>query len=208
MSNLYVIDHPLVQNKITMLRNSATNNKEFREIVGEIASLICYEATKQLPLKNVVVSSPLGEAEGKILATEVGVVPILRAGIGMVEGIMSLIPNAKVGHIGLYRDPETLMPVEYFCKLPNNAEDMEIFVIDPMLATGGTSTAAIQFLKERNVKNITFICIIAAPEGVKKLQAAHPDVDIYTASLDRCLDEHGYIIPGLGDAGDRIYGTK
>ena len=208
MSNLYVIDHPLVQNKVTMLRDLNTNNKEFREVVGEIASLICYEATKSLPLKNITVTSPLGEAEGQVLANEIGIVPILRAGIGMVDGIISLIPNAKVGHIGLYRDPDTLMPIEYFCKLPDRAEDMEIFVLDPMLATGGTASAAIQFLKERNVKSIKYICLIAAPDGIKKLQEDHPDVDIYTAAIDRCLNDDGYIVPGLGDAGDRIFGTK
>lgn len=208
MSNLYVIDHPLVQNKVTMLRDLNTNNKEFREVVGEIASLICYEATKSLPLKSITVTSPLGEAEGQVLANEIGIVPILRAGIGMVDGIISLIPNAKVGHIGLYRDPDTLMPIEYFCKLPDRAEDMEIFVLDPMLATGGTASAAIQFLKERNVKSIKYICLIAAPDGIKKLQEDHPDVDIYTAAIDRCLNDDGYIVPGLGDAGDRIFGTK
>ena len=208
MSNLYVIDHPLVQNKVTMLRDLNTNNKEFREVVGEIASLICYEATKSLPLKNITVNSPLGEAEGQVLANEIGIIPILRAGIGMVDGIISLIPNAKVGHIGLYRDPDTLMPIEYFCKLPDHAEDMEIFVLDPMLATGGTASAAIQFLKERNVKSIKYICLIAAPDGIKKLQEDHPDVDIYTAAIDRCLNDDGYIVPGLGDAGDRIFGTK
>lgn len=208
MSNLYVIDHPLVQNKISMLRNIETNNKEFREIVGEIASLICYEATKALPLKDVEIETPLGKTDGKILAAEVGVVPILRAGIGMVDGIINLIPTAKVGHIGLYRDPDTLRPVEYFCKLPESTEDMVIFVLDPMLATGGTASAAIQFLKERNIKNINYICLIAAPDGIKKLQQDHPDVDIYTASLDRGLNDAGYILPGLGDAGDRIFGTK
>lgn len=208
MSNFYVIDHPLVQNKVAMLRNKNTNSKEFREIVGEIASLICYEATKSLPLKDVQVETPLGTAEGKVLKEDIVLVPILRAGIGMVDAIIRLIPNAKVGHIGLYRDPETFHPVEYFCKLPEAEEGMEVFVLDPMLATGGSASAAIQFIKERNFKNIKYVCLIAAPDGVKRLQADHPDVDIYTAAFDRVLDENGYIVPGLGDAGDRIFGTK
>lgn len=208
MSNLYVIEHPLVQNKVAMLRNKNTKSKEFREIVGEIASLICYEATKSLPLKDVEVETPLGVAEGKVLKDDIVLVPILRAGIGMVDAIIRLIPNAKVGHIGLYRDPNTFRPVEYFCKLPNAEEGMEVFVLDPMLATGGSASAAIQFIKERSFKNIKYVCLIAAPDGVKRLQADHPDVDIYTAAFDRVLDENGYIVPGLGDAGDRIFGTK
>lgn len=208
MSNFFVIDHPLVQNKMAMLRNRNTNSKEFRELVGEIASLICYEATKSLPLKEVEVETPLGTARCKVLENEMVLVPILRAGIGMTDAIINLIPNAKVGHIGLYRDPSTFQPIEYFCKLPKAEEDMELFVLEPMLATGGSASAAIQFIKERNFKNIKYICLIAAPEGVKKLQAEHPDVDIYCAAFDRVLNEEGYIVPGLGDVGDRIFGTK
>lgn len=208
MSELYVIDHPLIQSKITMLRNSETGNKEFRELTEEIATLICYEATKDFPLSDIEVETPLGKASGKVISTKIGIVPILRAGIGMVDGILNLIPNAKVGHIGLYRDPETLMPIEYYCKLPIDADQRYILLLDPMLATGGSSCAAIQFMKERGVKNIRLLCILAAPEGVKKIQDNHPDVDIYTASYDSGLNEHGYIVPGLGDAGDRLYGTK
>lgn len=206
MSKLYVLDHPLIQSKVTMLRKSSTGNKEFRELVSEIANLICYEATKDLELEEIEIDSPLGKTTGKSLKNKIGVVPVLRAGIGMVDGILSLIPTAKVGHIGLYRDPDTLMPVEYYCKLP--VDTNEFLLIDPMLATGGTASAAIQFMKERGAKKIKLLCIISAPEGVKKVQDEHPDVDIYTAAYDRALDENGYIVPGLGDAGDRLYGTK
>lgn len=208
MSNLYILEHPLIQSKMSLLRDTSTGNKEFRELVKEIATLICYEATKNLPLKKIEVNTPLSKTKGSLISTEVGLIPILRAGMGMVEGILSLIPNAKVGHIGLYRDPETLMPIEYYCKLPIDADKMEIFILDPMLATGGTASAAIQFLKERGIKNIKFICLLSAPEGIKKVQSDHPDIDIYTAALDDGINEHGYIIPGLGDAGDRLYGTK
>ncbi len=208
MSNLYILEHPLIQSKMSLLRDTSTGNKEFRELVKEIATLICYEATKNLPLKTIEVNTPLSKTKGSLISTEIGLIPILRAGMGMVEGILSLIPNAKVGHIGLYRDPETLMPIEYYCKLPIDADKMEIFILDPMLATGGTASAAIQFLKERGIKNIKFICLLSAPEGIKKVQSDHPDIDIYTASLDDGINEHGYIIPGLGDAGDRLYGTK
>ncbi len=208
MSNLYILEHPLIQSKMSLLRDTSTGNKEFRELVKEIATLICYEATKNLPLKTIEVNTPLSKTKGSLISTEIGLIPILRAGMGMVEGILSLIPNAKVGHIGLYRDPETLMPIEYYCKLPIDADKMEIFILDPMLATGGTASAAIQFLKERGIKNIKFICLLSAPEGIKKVQSDHPDIDIYTAALDDGINEHGYIIPGLGDAGDRLYGTK
>lgn len=209
MSKLYIVEHPVVQNKVTMLRDKNTGNKEFRELVSEIASFICYEATKNLETKEIEVESVLCKTKGNILNKKVGIVPILRAGLGMVDGILNLIPNASVGHIGLYRDPETLMPVEYYCKLPSSdPENTDILLLDPMLATGGTAIAAMQFLKERGFKNIKFLCLIASPEGVKKVTEAHPDIDIYTAALDQCLNNHGYIIPGLGDAGDRIFGTK
>ncbi len=208
MSEFYVIEHPLVQNKMAMLRNKETNSKEFRELVGEIASLICYEAAKTLPLKNVEVETPLGTAQCKELETQMVLVPILRAGIGMTDAVIKLIPNAKVGHIGLYRDPNTFQPIEYFCKLPNAEDDMELFVLEPMLATGGSASAAISFIKERNFKNIKYICLVAAPDGVKRLQSEHPDVDIYAAAFDRVLNEQGFIVPGLGDVGDRIFGTK
>lgn len=208
MSELYIIKHPLVQSKVAMLRDKNTGNKEFRELVSEIASLICYEATKDLETSEIDVETILCNTKGKILKRKIGIVPILRAGLGMVDGILNLIPNANVGHIGLYRDPETLMPVEYYCKLPVDPENTDILLLDPMLATGGTAISAMQFIKERGFKNIKFLCLIASPEGVKKVTEAHPDIDIYTASLDEKLNEHGYIIPGLGDAGDRIFGTK
>ena len=209
MSKLYIVEHPVVQSKVTMLRDINTGNKEFRELVSEIASFICYEATKDLEIKEVEVESVLCKTKGNVLNKKVGIVPILRAGLGMVYGILNLIPNASVGHIGLYRDPETLLPVEYYCKLPSSdPENTDILLLDPMLATGGTAIAAMQFIKERGFKNIKFLCLIASPEGVKKVNEAHPDIDIYTASLDDHLDSHGYIIPGLGDAGDRIFGTK
>lgn len=208
MSKLYTIDHPLVQSKLAMLREKNTGNKEFRELVSEIASLICYEATKDLETTDIEIETILCKTTGKILKRKIGIVPILRAGLGMVDGILNLIPNANVGHIGLYRDPETLMPVEYYCKLPVDSENTDILLLDPMLATGGTAIAAMQFIKDRGFKNIKFLCLIASPEGIKKVNEAHPDIDIYTASLDERLNDHGYIIPGLGDAGDRIFGTK
>ena len=209
MSNLYIVDHPVVQSKVTMLRDINTGNKEFRELVSEIASFICYEATKNLETKEVEVESVLCKTKGNVLNKKVGIVPILRAGLGMVDGILNLIPNASIGHIGLYRDPETLLPVEYYCKLPSSdPTNTDILLVDPMLATGGTAIAAMQFIKERGFKNIKFLCLIASPEGVKKVSEAHPDIDIYTAALDDHLNDHGYIIPGLGDAGDRIFGTK
>lgn len=209
MSKLYIVDHPVVQSKVTRLRDISTSNKEFRELVAEIASFICYEATKDLETKEIEVESVLCKTKGNILNKKVGIVPILRAGLGMVDGILNLIPNASIGHIGLYRDPETLLPVEYYCKLPSSDPlNTDILLIDPMLATGGTAIAAMQFIKERGFKNIKFLCLISSPEGVKKVSEAHPDIDIYTASLDDHLNDHGYIIPGLGDAGDRIFGTK
>ena len=208
MSKLYTIDHPLVQSKLAMLREKNTGNKEFRELVSEIASLICYEATKDLETTDIEIETILCKTTGKILKRKIGIVPILRAGLGMVDGILNLIPNANVGHIGLYRDPATLMPVEYYCKLPVDSENTDILLLDPMLATGGTAIAAMQFIKDIGFKNIKFLCLIASPEGIKKVNEAHPDIDIYTASLDERLNDHGYIIPGLGDAGDRIFGTK
>ncbi|MGN1317902.1 MAG: uracil phosphoribosyltransferase [Lachnospirales bacterium] len=208
MSELFVIEHPLVQSKLARLRSKDTNHKEFRELVGEVSTLLCYEATKDLGKKTVEVETPLGVAKCETMAMEIGVVTILRSGIGMVDGLLSLVPNAKVGHIGIYRDPNTFMPIEYYCKLPENIENLEVFVLEPMMATGGTASAAIQFLKERNAKNIKYICLICTPDGVKKLQQEHPDVDVYCAALDRQISDKGYIVPGLGDAGDRMFGTK
>ena len=209
MSKVVVMDHPLIQHKIGIIRRTDTGSKDFRTLIGEIAMLECYEATRKLPLTDVEFETPIckttvKELKGKKLA----VVPILRAGLGMVDGVLSMIPAAKVGHIGLYRDEETLEPVEYFCKLPQDCANREVFVVDPMLATGGSAIAAIQMLKDKGVKNIHFMCVIAAPEGVKKMQEAHPDVDIIIGALDDHLNENGYIVPGLGDAGDRIFGTK
>ena len=204
-----VMDHPLIQHKLSVLRDVRTGTKEFRDLVNEIAMLMVYDATRDLPLQDIEVQTPCGVAHCKELAgRKLAFVPILRAGLGMVDGALALVPSAKVGHIGLFRDPETLEPVEYYCKLPADCEEREVFVVDPMLATGGSCIAAIQMLKNRGVKNIRFMCIIAAPEGVKKLQEAHPDVEVYIGALDEKLNEHGYIVPGLGDAGDRIFGTK
>lgn len=209
MSEVHIMDHPLIQHKISYIRREEVGTKEFREVVGEIATLMCYEATRDLKLQDVKIKTPICETIGKELTgKKLAVVPILRAGLGMVDGMLTLIPAAKVGHIGLYRDPETYEPVEYYCKLPADCNERQVFVVDPMLATGGSSTAAIQMLKDKGVKRIRFMCIIAAPEGVKRMQDEHPDVDIYIGALDEKLNEHKYIIPGLGDAGDRIFGTK
>ena len=209
MSKVQVMDHPLIQHKVNYIRRKEVASKEFREIVGEIAALMCYEATRDLKLQDVEIETPICKMVGKELSgKKLAVVPILRAGLGMVDGMLSMIPAAKVGHIGLYRDPETYEPVEYYCKLPADCDEREVFVVDPMLATGGSSVAAIQMLKEKGVKHIRFMCIIAAPEGVERMQKEHPDVDIYIGALDEKLNEHKYIIPGLGDAGDRIFGTK
>ena len=209
MSTLHIIDHPLITHKLTIMRRKETGSKDFRKLVSEIAMLECYEATRNLELRDVEIETPIckttvKELKGKKLA----VVPILRAGLGMVDGMLEMIPAAKVGHIGLYRDPETAEPIEYYCKLPEDCANREIFVVDPMLATGGSAVAAIQMLKDKGVRNIHFMCIIAAPEGVKVLTEAHPDVDVYIGALDECLNDHKYIVPGLGDAGDRIFGTK
>ena len=209
MANVTVMDHPLIQHKIGLIRRKETGTKDFRQAIGEIANLICYEATRNLALEDVEIETPICSTIAKELkGKKMAIIPILRAGLGMVDGMLTLIPAAKVGHIGLYRDPETLKPVEYYCKLPADCEEREVFVVDPMLATGGSAVAAIQMLKEKGCKNIHFMCIIAAPEGVAAMQEAHPDVDIYIGALDEKLNDHGYIVPGLGDAGDRIFGTK
>lgn len=209
MAKVVVMDHPLIQHKIGHIRKTSTGTKDFRQTISEIAMLICYEATRELPLTDVKIETPICETMVKELkGKKMAIVPILRAGLGMVDGMLSLIPAAKVGHIGLYRDPETLEPVEYYCKLPADCEEREVFVVDPMLATGGSSVAAIQMLKDKGCKKIHFMCIIAAPEGVEKMKEAHPDVDMYIGALDEKLNDHGYIVPGLGDAGDRIFGTK
>ena len=209
MARTVIMDHPLIQHKIGYIRRTDTGTKSFRETISEIATLICYEATRDLQLSDVKIQTPICETTVKELkGKKMAIVPILRAGLGMVDGMLTLIPAAKIGHIGLYRDPKTLKPVEYYCKLPADCAEREVFVVDPMLATGGSSIAAIQMLKERGCKNIRFLCIIAAPEGVKAMQEAHPDVDMYIGSLDEKLNDHGSIVPGLGDAGDRIFGTK
>lgn len=209
MSTVTVLDHPLIQHKLSILRNKNTGVKEFRELVSEIAGLMCYEATRNLPTEEVLVETPVATAKCRVLAgKKLAIIPILRAGLGMVDAMVDLIPSAKIGHIGLYRDPDTHMPVEYYCKLPEDIENRQVFVVDPMLATGGSAIAAIEFLKKRGCKNIIMMNIIGCPEGVKAVQEAHPDVDLYLASVDEKLNDHAYIIPGLGDAGDRIFGTK
>ena len=209
MAKTVIMDHPLIQHKIGLIRRKETGTKDFRQAIGEIAMLICYEATRELKLDDVEIETPICKSTAKELrGKKMAIVPILRAGLGMVDGVLELIPAAKVGHIGLYRDPETLEPVEYYCKLPADCAEREVFVVDPMLATGGSSVAAIQMLKDKGCKNIHFMCIIAAPEGVARMQATHPDVDMYIGALDEKLNDHGYIVPGLGDAGDRIFGTK
>lgn len=206
---VHVMNHPLVQHKISFIRRTSTGTKDFRQTIGEIAMLMCYEATRDLPLADVEIETPICKATVKELkGRKLAVIPILRAGLGMVDGFLDMVPAAKVGHIGLYRDPETLNPVEYYCKLPADCAERHVFVVDPMLATGGSAIAAIQLLKDKGCKNIRFMCIIAAPEGVEAMKAAHPDVDIYIGALDEKLNDHGYIVPGLGDAGDRIFGTK
>ena len=203
------MDHPLLQHKLSILRDENTGVKDFREVVSEIATLMCYEATRYLPLEEVEIKTPITTAKFKTIAgKKLAIVPVLRAGLGMVDGILTLIPSAKVGHIGLYRDPDTLEPVEYYCKMPNDIAEREVIILDPMLATGGSASAAIQFIKNYEVKNIKLMNIIAAPEGIQRVHHDHPDVDIYCAALDEKLNDHGYIVPGLGDAGDRIFGTK
>ena len=209
MANVHVLDHPLLHHKLAILRNKDTGVKEFREAVGEIAALMCYEATRDLPTEEIMIETPVAPAKVRVLTgKKLAIVPILRAGLGMVDTILDLIPSAKVGHIGLFRDPETHEPVKYYCKMPPDIADRRVFVVDPMLATGGSAADAITFIKEYGCKYITLMNIIAAPEGIAKVQEVHPDVDIYVAALDEKLNEHAYIVPGLGDAGDRIFGTK
>ncbi len=209
MAKPFIADHPLIQHKVTLLRDKNTGSKEFRELIQEITELMCYEATRDLPTCEVEIETPITITKSRVIAgRKLAFVPILRAGLGMVDGAIELVPAARVGHIGLYRDPETLKPVEYYCKLPGDINEREVIVLDPMLATGGSAVDAIALIKERHPKNIKFMCIIAAPEGLKELTEAHPDVQVYCAALDDHLNDHGYIVPGLGDAGDRIFGTK
>lgn len=209
MSRVEIMDHPLIQHKIGIIRKESTSSKEFRELISEIAMLMCYEASRDLPLEDVEITTPICKTTAKqICGKKAAIVPILRAGLGMVEGMQAIMPAAKVGHIGLYRDPATLEPVEYYCKMPADIASRDVFVTDPMLATGGSASAAISMLKEKGAKKLHFLCIIAAPEGVERLKREHPDVDILIGALDEKLNDHGYIVPGLGDAGDRIFGTK
>lgn len=209
MSKVVVLDHPLIKHKLTFIRDKNTGAKEFRELVTEVSLMMGYEVTRNFPLKKIEIETPIQKMQSEVIAgKKVGLIPILRAGLGMVDGMLQLLPAARVGHVGLYRDPDTLEPVEYYCKLPKDIEERELIVLDPMLATGGSATAAIQFLKNKGAKSIKFMCLVAAPEGVEKVKVAHPDVDIYVAALDKSLDEHAYIRPGLGDAGDRLFGTK
>ena len=209
MEKVHVLDHPLLQHKLSILRDERTGVKDFRQIVSEIATLMCYEATRDLPMEEIEIQTPVAKAKVNVIAgKKLAIVPILRAGLGMVDGILTLIPSAKVGHIGLYRDPETLDPVEYYCKMPTDISERDIIVLDPMLATGGSASAAIQFMKGYGCKNIKLMNILAAPEGIERVHKDHPDVDIFVAAVDEKLNDHGYIVPGLGDAGDRIFGTK
>ncbi len=209
LDNVFIFDHPLIQHKISLMRDKNLSTKDFRELASEVSMLTCYEVTRDLPLKEVEIETPIAKAKTKILAgKKLALIPILRAGLGMVEGMLSMIPSAKVGHVGLYRDPDTVKPVEYYCKLPEDIVNRECIILDPMLATGGSAAAAVSFLKERGVKQIKFVCLIAAPEGVERLHNEHPDVPIFCAAMDEKLNDHFYIVPGLGDAGDRLFGTK
>ncbi len=209
MKNVFVMNHPLIQHKLTLIRDKNTGSKDFRELVEEVAMLMCYEVTRNMSLEEVEIETPICTMKTKVLAgRKVGLVPILRAGLGMVDGFLNLLPAAKVGHIGLYRDPETLKPVEYYCKLPTDVQERELIILDPMLATGGSANAAIQFLKDRGANNIKLVCLISCPEGVKAVNEAHSDVEIYVGAVDEMLNDHAYIVPGLGDAGDRLFGTK
>lgn len=207
--NVFVFDHPLIQHKVSLLRDKNTSTKEFRELVSEIAMLMAYEVTRDLPMKEVDIETPVAVAHTKMLAGKsIAIVPILRAGLGMVDGMVALIPNVKVGHIGLYRDPVTVEPVTYYCKLPDDVAQRDVILLDPMLATGGSASAAIGYLKDKGITNIKFMCLIAAPEGIARIQKDHPDIKIYCAAKDEKLNDHSYIVPGLGDAGDRIFGTN
>jgi uracil phosphoribosyltransferase len=209
MSIVFEMDHPLIQHKLTIIRDKNTGSKEFRELVKEVSMLMAYEVTRELPLEDTEIETPIMKMTSKTIAgRKQGIVPILRAGLGMVDGFLNLLPAAKVGHVGLYRDPETLEPVEYYCKMPPDIEERDLYVVDPMLATGGSAIAAIRFIKQRGAKSIKFVCLLGCPEGIKAVQEAHPDVDIYVAKIDEKLNDHAYIIPGLGDAGDRLFGTK
>ena len=209
MSTVHVIDYPLVQHKLTLMRQTDCSTKDFRQLLEEISMLMAYEVTRKLPLKEIDIETPVAKCKSSIIAgKKLGIVPILRAGLGMVDGVMNIVPSAMVGHVGLYRDPETHKPVEYYCKLPNDVAERELIVLDPMLATGGSAIAAIDFIKQRGCSNITMMCLVGCPEGVAALQAAHPDVDLYIAAIDERLNENKYIVPGLGDAGDRLFGTK
>ncbi len=207
--HVHIFDHPLIHHKLAILRDERTGTREFRAVTGEIAALMCYEATRDMPTRDIEVKTPVGVAQCKTLAgKKVAIVPILRAGLGMVDGMLSILPSAKVGHIGLYRDPDTFAPVEYYCKMPPDISEREAIIVDPMLATGGSASAAAQFLKGYGCRHIKMMNILAAPEGIERMRREHPDVDIYVAAVDECLNDHGYIVPGLGDAGDRIFGTK
>lgn len=209
MNNVFVFDHPLIQHKLALIRDENTGSKEFRELVEELSLLMAYEVTRNLPLEEVEVKTPVGPAKVRMISgKKLGIVPILRAGLGMVNGMLKLIPAAKVGHIGLYRDPDTLQPVEYYCKLPSDVSERELIILDPMLATGGSAAKAVEVLKSKGATNIKLMCLIAAPEGIEAVHREHPDVEIYTAAIDEKLNSHGYIVPGLGDAGDRLFGTK
>lgn len=209
MGKVIVLDHPLIKHKLTFIRDKNTGSKEFRELVTEVSTLMGFEVTRDMVLEEIEIETPITKMKSQVIAgKKVGLVPILRAGLGMVDGMLNLLPAAKVGHIGLYRDPETLKPVEYYCKLPQDIHERELIVLDPMLATGGSAEAAIRFLKDRGANSIKLVCLIAAPEGIKVIQEAHPDVDIYLANIDEKLNDHAYIVPGLGDAGDRLFGTK
>ena len=209
MRKVIVIEHPLIQHKLTLIRDKNTGPKEFRELVDEVSTLMAYEVTRDLPLQEVQIETPIQQGKFKVLAgKKLGIVPILRAGLGMLDGVLNLIPTAKVGHVGLYRDPETLEAIEYYCKMPNDVSERDLIIVDPMLATGGSASMAIEFVKKGNPRSIKFMCLIAAPEGIDRLKQDHPDVDIFTAAIDHKLNDHAYIVPGLGDAGDRLYGTK
>jgi uracil phosphoribosyltransferase len=209
MGKLVIMDHPLIQHKLSLIRDKCTGPKDFRELVDEVATLMAYEVTRDLPLREVEIETPVARAKTYVIdGKKMGIVPILRAGLGMVDGILKLVPAARVGHVGLYRDPETLQPVEYYCKMPYDVAERDIIVVDPMLATGGSASAAITFIKQRGCKHIKLMCLIAAPEGIERVMADHPDVDIFCAAKDERLNDHGYIVPGLGDAGDRLFGTK